>query len=365
MAIGHPSGTMTELYKQAQSRIPATIPLPSQWLKSYEEFVTKNASAVSQIESALRSLTYIIPGRFRESELASETLHTSTLLLSLYHTSILRRQFPSPFPPSLQTRYTTFHNARSRLYSNSAVLLQTIQYTELLCEMFFKRRGGDKARWRLVVVLEIIKAVCRTIMFWITGRKMVIEGVGAERPNVPEASSSSSSSPNLEEIQQEDGITRDNDSATMSIKEARTTEWSMPRTGMKLPVLPTQDRESVTDFLSKRVISADDIKAAHLLLRKISSIQGQAAEMMWILRPVVYALAMQRLQGRNRKDWRPWILGLGMEVAARELGKKEFRERMAGGWRGMTGLEKEEMKRRGWGLAWWGMRGAFYENVTK
>lgn len=231
--------------------------------------------------------------------------------------------------------------------------------------MFFKRRGGDKARWRLVVVLEIIKAVCRTIMFWITGRKMVIEGVGAERPNVPEASSSSSSSPNLEEIQQEDGITRDNDSATMSIKEARTTEWSMPRTGMKLPVLPTQDRESVTDFLSKRVISADDIKAAHLLLRKISSIQGQAAEMMWILRPVVYALAMQRLQGRNRKDWRPWILGLGMEVAARELGKKEFRERMAGGWRGMTGLEKEEMKRRGWGLAWWGMRGAFYENVTK
>lgn len=22
------------------------------------------------------------------------------------------------------------------------------------------------------------------------------------------------------------------------------------------------------------------------------------------------------------------------------------------------------MKRRGWGMVWWGMRGAFYENVT-
>lgn len=296
MAIGHPTGTMTGLYKQAQSRIPATISFPSQWLKSYEDFVTKNASSVSQIESALRSLTYIIPGRFRESELASETLHTSTLLLSLYHTSILRRHFPSPFPPSLQTRYTTFHNARSRLYSNSAILLQTIQYTELLCEMFFKRRGGDKARWRLVVVLEVIKAVCRTIMFWITGRKMVIEGMGSERPSVPEAPSST-----IEEIQEEDGTLSSGDSGNVSSKEARTEEWSMPRTGMKLPVLPTQDGESITDFLSKRVISADDIKAAHLLLRKISSIQGQAAEMMWILRPVVYALAMQRLQGRNRK----------------------------------------------------------------
>jgi hypothetical protein len=28
----------------------------------YSDFITKNSSAVSQIESALRSLTYIIPG---------------------------------------------------------------------------------------------------------------------------------------------------------------------------------------------------------------------------------------------------------------------------------------------------------------
>ncbi|KAI4136379.1 MAG: hypothetical protein L6R39_007819 [Caloplaca ligustica] len=50
MAIGHPTSTMTELYKQAQSRIPATISLPQNWLKSYEDFVTKNASSVGQID---------------------------------------------------------------------------------------------------------------------------------------------------------------------------------------------------------------------------------------------------------------------------------------------------------------------------
>lgn len=64
MAVGQPTSTMTELSKQAQSRIPAIISLPSQWLKAYEDFVTKNASSVSQIESALRSLTYIIPGDY-------------------------------------------------------------------------------------------------------------------------------------------------------------------------------------------------------------------------------------------------------------------------------------------------------------
>lgn len=32
------------------------------YLNIYGDFITKNAHAVSQIESALRSLTYIVPG---------------------------------------------------------------------------------------------------------------------------------------------------------------------------------------------------------------------------------------------------------------------------------------------------------------
>lgn len=52
-----------EIYKQAQSRLPKAIPQPSKWLGMYDDFVLKNASSVSQIESALRSLTYIIPGQ--------------------------------------------------------------------------------------------------------------------------------------------------------------------------------------------------------------------------------------------------------------------------------------------------------------
>ena len=63
MAIGRSTSAMKDLYKQAQLQIPAVISIPPTWLRSYEDFVTKNASQVSQIESALRSLTYIIPGK--------------------------------------------------------------------------------------------------------------------------------------------------------------------------------------------------------------------------------------------------------------------------------------------------------------
>ena len=62
MAIRGSTHAMSDLYKQAQSRIPSSVLKPRHWIKSYEDFVQKNASQVSQIESALRSLTYILPG---------------------------------------------------------------------------------------------------------------------------------------------------------------------------------------------------------------------------------------------------------------------------------------------------------------
>lgn len=44
------------------SAVQSVLLQPSKWLPLYEDFVTKNASSVGQVESALRSLTYIIPG---------------------------------------------------------------------------------------------------------------------------------------------------------------------------------------------------------------------------------------------------------------------------------------------------------------
>ena len=53
-----------------------------------------------------------------------------------------------------------------------------------------------------------------------------------------------------------------------------------------------------------------------------------------------------------------------MELAARQLHKADVRDSVVGGVGGLSVVEREEAKRRGSGLAWWGMRGAFYENVT-
>lgn len=219
------------------------------------------------------------------------------------------------------------------------------------------KRAGEKARWRVIVLLEVVKAVCRLCMGRVSGSRPVIAtGIGDERTE------RRAESPLTEEDGDAEGAQVDG-----AMKEGG--EWKMPRTGMRLPQLPSSSPngvmggESITDFLTSRVITADEIKSARRLVRQLRTLPGHLAELMYILRPVAYAVALQRCQA-NRKDWRPWLLGMGMEVAARQLSKADVKESVVGGARGLSGVEREELKRRGWGMAWWGMRGAFYENVT-
>ena len=42
-------------------------------LARYESFLINNVSTISTLESSLRSVTWFLPGRFKDAELASET----------------------------------------------------------------------------------------------------------------------------------------------------------------------------------------------------------------------------------------------------------------------------------------------------
>ncbi|KAJ5539204.1 Peroxisome membrane protein Pex16 [Penicillium frequentans] len=342
-----------ETVRNIQNPIPPTMLQPSKWLSLYEDFVTKNASSVGQVESALRSLTYIIPGRYRESEVASECVHSGVQLLSLYHDSLVSRvvsQLPSTIPrptPTPHARYTKYWTSRSSLYRRVALALQMLQYTELLWEMSARRRG-QKTRWRIVVFIEFAKAICRLLLLRLTNSRPLVSPPLPEREVDPRTT---------EEENQGDWNGMD----TPTSDRSSDLSWTMPRTGLSLPSLP--DVNDVSNYLISKVLTADDIKPAKTLLHRVTG-QGQLAEVLYILRPVVYALAMQRWSA-DKRSWRPWLIGFGMEYGCRQLAKRDFRERVAGGLRGLTGLEREELRKRGWSMGWWMMRGAFYENITK
>ncbi|KAJ9481470.1 hypothetical protein VN97_g12006 [Penicillium thymicola] len=343
-----------ESVRNIQNPIPPVLLQPSKWLSIYEDFVTKNASSVGQVESALRSLTYIIPGRYRESEIPSECVHSGVQLLSLYHDALVSRvvdRLPStvPRPPATpHSRYTKYWTSRSSLYRQVALALQMLQYTELLWEMAARRRG-QKTRWRVVIFIEFAKAVCRLLLLRLTNSRPLVSPPLPEREVDPRTTE--------EEEPQSDWNGMD----TPVSERSSDLSWTMPRTGLSLPSLPGVN--DVSNYLISKVLTADDIKPPKALLHRATG-QGQLAEVLYILRPVVYAMAMQKWRG-DRRSWRPWLIGFGMEYGCRQLAKRDFRERVAGGLRGLTGLEREELKKRGWSMGWWMMRGAFYENITK
>ncbi|KUJ09808.1 peroxisomal membrane protein PEX16 [Mollisia scopiformis] len=335
--------------KSARQTIPPLFTHPSKFLSLYSNFITKNQSSVTQIESALRSLTYIIPGRFRDAELASESLHSSIQLLSMYHDTLLTRavsKLPGmPRAQSPHNRYTKFWMVKSGMYRKVATLLAVVQYTELLWEMMAKRKG-EKIRWRVVVLLEVVKAVCRFLLLRITHSRPLVTPALPEREVIPDEREDEE-----EELFEDEGYGGSEASGPGSGRRIEPKEYKMKRTGLSLPVLPNPS--DISSYLLSRVLTADDIKAPSALLNKVNG-SAQLAEILHIIQPVIYAIAMSR--SKDKSNWQPWLLGLSIEYAARQLRKDGLRT---------TALEREQWGKRGWAMGWWAMRGAFYENVTK
>ncbi|KJR83306.1 peroxin-16 [Sporothrix schenckii 1099-18] len=400
---------------------------PAKWLAAYDNFIAKNLGQVSQIESTLRSLTYIIPGRFRDAEIASEAIHSGVQLLSLYHDLLLLRTPststpPTPSghastnapklppgpaqPPSHHTRYTRFWIQKSPFYRRVAIVLQVVRYTELLCEMAAKRRG-ERLRWRVVILIEAIKAVCQLLLFRITrGRMLLTPALPVRQPlpeneedvddhdedglpqeskaaadstanedgqptgtapsqkavlspqpplSPPPSPRQASADPDVEAASQPSGRAplSPSPTETQALPPSHTKGWTMPRTQMSMPPLPQPG--DISSYLLSRVLTADDIKPATKLLNQLRG-SAQVAEIIHILTPLVYAVALARTHRKGRTSWAPWLAGLAMECAARQLRDHSLRT---------PSLEREEWGRRGWAMGWWTMRGAFYEHVMK
>lgn len=149
--------------------------------------------------------------------------------------------------------------------------------------------------------------------------------------------------------------------------------YTLPRTGLTLPSLsstaspsPFTRTDGITSYLFSRVLTIEDIKPAAQLLPRLNGLSWYA-EILYILRPLLYALIMQRWVRKRgeenaKRSWWPWLLGLSIEYASMELRKRDDEK----GYRnGLGRLEKDEQRQRGKAMWWWALRGAMYENVSK
>lgn len=307
-------------------------------LEQYNNFILNSATQVSSIESSLRTLTFILPGRFNNQQIASESLYSALQLLSLYHDGLLAkaltniRSAPGKPTPSPHNRYTYFWMTSSSSYRKVALIVTSIQAVQLLVEMIAKKRYGERGRWSAVVALESVKVLLRHQLLRITNSRLSMTPPQPVRDVDPQK---------IEELVHSQQL------ATSSILSANISELSSP--------------DAVNRFLMTKVILPEQIRPAQSLVHRLSSV-GKFAEYLYILRPLIYAVLMRREALSNKKKtWTPWLLSLSIEYAAQQLAKRSI-EINAGK---LTGLEKDEIEKRGWNMGWYALRGAFYDQMTK
>lgn len=279
--------------------------------------------------------------------------------------------------------------------------------------MVAKRRGGEKSRWRVVVLLEGMKAIIRLVIMRLTNGRRVLNPPLPEReePLPPTDEEDGLSKEELlaaefpewnEEVKAdghlvENGSPLGNEYATangVAVTHSRgdketlplpktpqsdtstpstvstTQSYQMPRTNRRLEPLPAMP-DNITPYLLGHVIDPTDIKPAERLLSTLSSSTAQIAEVLYILRPVIYAICLQRLTSKYeaqnaRKDWRPWLLGVAIEYTSFRL-SSHARARSASSFMtsGSSSVENDEMGKRQIAAFWWLLRGAAWEGLTK
>ncbi len=245
------------------------------------------------------------------------------------------------------------------------------------------KRRGDRTRWRAVVLIEAVKAGCRLVLLRATGGRKVLTAPLPERDVIDEGGREADGVDEFDErFMKRDrsdapvlnGKGLDHDHSSPDRPTSAT--WTMPRTGLSLPAPPKPD--ALSAYLVAKTLSPDALRPPSSLLPRLRSTRAQLGEVLYILRPLIYALAMQRWYnggfsrgagdsrgGRGSAGrgaaWRPALIGLGIEILARRLRSGGS----AGAREGRTALEREEDGRRGWAMGWWALRGQVYREFTR
>ncbi|CAK5280208.1 unnamed protein product [Mycena citricolor] len=323
-------------------------------MAAYEDALVHHLPAISTLESSLRSLTWFLPGRFKDAELASEALAASLNLVSMYHDTLLGKivqknpKYRPLIPTSLHTRFTRAWSDKNTQYRWIARTLEFIRFTELVVEMTLRRKVSERARWRIVVLIESIKALLRIVLLRITRRPLLSPPIPerdfdpAALPAEPDTAASPHVAPSVAETQ----------SPPATPAHLKNNRIPLP----PHPLLVSSSEPSDTpaeDYLLSKALTASSVKPSHALLKTLASHRDWLAEYVYILRPLVY---VSLLVTDKKQSSRPLVVALVMELIARNLRRSPPPS---------ASLERAEYARRDRDIVWYLLRGSIWETYTR
>jgi len=329
-------------------------PPMSSALAKYESFLVDNVSTISTLESTLRSITWILPGRLKDGELASESLSAALNVMSMYHDTLLARYLQNIpkhkplIPSSPHAKYTKAWCDKNGVYKWAARVLELIRFTQLLVEMGLRRTASPRTRWRGIVLLEVIKAALRLLLLRITRRPLV-------SPPIPEREFDLSSLPPASDISSPTLAPSSPPPSLPSTPEhLKNNLVPLPIHPLLTPPPPTQSPLPVEDYLLSKALNTSDVKTPASLVKPLSSPKDWIAEVIYILRPLVYATLLSSKRG-GQSD-RALMTALALELISRNLRRVPPAS---------STLERSEYAKRDRDMLWYLLRGSIWQTWTR
>lgn len=332
-------------------------------MEAYKIWVRKNRDLVRSLESLANGVTWILPERFANSEIAPEAVYALLGIVSSVNQHII--ETPTDVLTSKEQSIPW------------ALVVSILKDVEAVVEVAAQHFVGDDHKWGFLAVTEAVKACVRLAAFRESGYRMLLQGgeVENEEEDHVLADNHGVKSNGVPVIYPMNGHSQNDNGIASNGVDGKVGFVSKSLEGRAVAALSKfgQNAKMMSDpmWLSKLQPTPVPpvMEVEKPTLATIWSSRGvpgrlfMLGEAVHIFRPLVYVLLIRKFGIRS---WSPWLVSLAVELTSLGIHSHatDLNQR-AGKVHQLSSVERDELKRRKMMWALYVMRDPFFSNYTK